>query len=100
MVNHCTLNELRDIDDLLSIIRSWPGIHEPKPAVFYVRQQPFLHFLASETQRWANVRRGPHWGLPLAIPMDATPLERKRFIREVKDRYCVTTLSFARRAVA
>ena len=35
---------LDDLADLLAEVRTWGGVIEKSPGVFYVRRQPFLHF--------------------------------------------------------
>ena len=99
-VLHCTSEHLSDLTETLDAIRAWPGIREPKPGVFYIKQDPFLHFRRSETQRWANARRGINWGKPLVIPTDVTSFDHQRLVRELKDRYLRTSFALSRSVVA
>jgi hypothetical protein len=43
-VAHCPPALLDDIADVLADVRTWPGIIEKSPGVFYARRNPFLHF--------------------------------------------------------
>jgi hypothetical protein len=90
-VAHCPVEELDDLSDLLDVIRTWPGVREPTPCVFYVRRTPFLHFhINREGRRWADARAGGSWGTEIEIPRNATAEGRSRFLREVQRRYRAT----------
>ena len=41
---HCPPEILDDLGSLFATLRTWPGVVEKKPGVFYVGSQPFLHF--------------------------------------------------------
>ena len=88
---HCPIQELDDLSDLLDAIRSWPGVREPRPGVFYVKRTPFLHFhINREGCRWADVRMGQSWGTEIEIPRNASAAVRSRFLRETQRRYHAT----------
>jgi hypothetical protein len=56
-VAHWPSELLDDLTDLLDEIRSWTGVIEKKPGVFYVRREPFLHFhLVEGGRRRADVQ--------------------------------------------
>ena len=66
---HCPIGQLDDLRDLLEAIRNWPGVHEPRRGIFYLRRTPFLHFhINREGRRWADARVGRSWGTEIEIP--------------------------------
>ena len=88
---HCPVEELDDLAELLDVIRTWPGVCEPRPCVFYVGRTPFLHFhINREGRRWADARTGGSWGTEIEIPRNANSDVRSRFLREVQRRYQAT----------
>jgi len=90
-VAHCPIGQLDDLRDLLEAIRNWPGVHEPRRGIFYLRRTPFLHFhINREGRRWADARVGRSWGTEIEIPFRATAARRSRFLREVQRRYQAT----------
>jgi hypothetical protein len=56
---HCPEELLDDLADILDDVRAWDGIVETRPTVFYLRNQPFLHFHLMKDGK----RRG-HQGKP------------------------------------
>jgi hypothetical protein len=85
---HCPFDELRDLRDVLDAIRTWPGVREPRPGVFYVKRTPFLHFhLDRSGRRSADARDGASWGAELEIERGAGASAKERFLREVERRY-------------
>ena len=81
---HCPPELLGDIADLLAEVRTWPGVIEKKPGVFYVRRQPFLHFhLVEGGRRRADVKGHTDWiQRDLARPVSAR--RRRSFLRELR----------------
>ena len=51
-----------EVADILEGLRQLPELTEVKPAVFYVKRTPFLHFHESATTRGVDVREGKEWG--------------------------------------
>jgi hypothetical protein len=97
----CTAEQISDLNELMAMIRSWPGIREAKPGVFYIKQDPFMHVLTDlASNRWINARRGVQWGKPLAVPSTLAELDLRRLMREIKDRYLRTAFALSRRVVA
>ncbi len=82
---HCPYDHLQDLEEELEEIRSWPGIREKSPGVFYVRSAAFLHFHEKEGERWADARRGKTWGPKLRIPFGAGVAARSRFLSAVRE---------------
>jgi hypothetical protein len=88
---HCPFARLADLGDVLDEIRGWPGIREPSPGVFYVKQTPFLHFhVNAGGRRWADARVGAAWGAEIDVPEPASRTAAQRFLREVRRRYRAT----------
>lgn len=57
---HCPPELLDDVADVVAEVRTWAGVIEKKPGVFYVRGQPFLHLhLLEGGRRWADVKGRP-----------------------------------------
>ncbi len=69
---HCPPELLDDLADLLALVRTWAGVVERRPAVFYVRGEPFLHFhLLEGRRRRADVKGRSGWArldLPRPLP--------------------------------
>ena len=58
-----------------------------KPAVFYVKRRPFLHFHESATTRGVDVREGKDWGERIELPLGrVSKTASTTFWREVKRR--------------
>lgn len=84
---HCPYAQLADLESVLADIRTWPGIKEPKPGVFYLGSTAFLHFHLKDDRRWADVRDGKDWGPPVDAPFHPTRAAARQFLREVEARY-------------
>ena len=75
-VAHCPAELLDDLTDLLDEVRSWAGVVEKKPGVFYVRREPFLHFhLVEGGRRRADVKGRAGW-VQLDLPRPASTARR------------------------
>ena len=84
---YCPSGLLDDLADLLAEVRTWAGVVEKKPNVFYVRRQPFLHFhLVDGGRRRADVKRRTTW-LQLDLPRPLSATKRRAFLRELRVRY-------------
>ena len=78
---------LDDLADLLAEVRTWAGVIEKKPNVFYVRRQPFLHFhLVQGGRRRADVKGRTSW-VQLDLPRPISTTRRRAFLRELRTRY-------------
>jgi len=86
-VGHCPPELLDDLADLIAEVRAWAGVIEKKPAVFYVRGRPFLHFhLLEGGRRRADVKGRTGWAqFDLPRPMSAT--RRRALRRELRARH-------------
>jgi hypothetical protein len=86
-VAHWPAELLDDLTDLLDEVRSWTGVVEKKPGVFYVRREPFLHFhLVEGGRRRADVRGRAGW-VQLDLPRPASAMRRRVLRRELRIRY-------------
>jgi hypothetical protein len=86
-VAYCPPELLDDLADLLAEVRTWAGVIEKKPNVFYVRRQPFLHFhLVEGGRRRADVKGRTRW-VQLDLPRPISTTRRRAFLRELRTRY-------------
>jgi hypothetical protein len=83
---HCPPELLRDLAGLFGVVRTWPGIVEKKPGVFYVHQRPFLHFHLVAGRRQADVKGRTDW-VQVDLPRPATAARRRALLRELRQRY-------------
>jgi hypothetical protein len=86
-VAYCPPDLLDDLADVLASVRGWAGVIEKGPGVFYVRNQPFLHFhLLAGGRRRADVKGHTEW-VQLDLPRPATATRRRALVRELRSRY-------------
>ena len=84
---HCPPALLADLSDLLAEVRTWPGVVEKQPAIFYLRRAPFLHFhLFPGPRRRADVK-GRHGWVQVDLPPRMTARTRGALGRELRRRY-------------
>jgi hypothetical protein len=86
-VAHCPPELLDDLADLLAEVRTWPGVVEKTPGVFYLRRQPFLHFHLVEGGRRRGDVKGRNGWVQLDLPRPISAARRRAFRRELKQRY-------------
>ena len=83
----CPAELLEDVAGVIAELRTWPGIVEKKPAVLYLRRQPFLHFhLVEGTRRRADIKVGTGW-VQVDLPRPLSATRRRAFLRELRRRY-------------
>jgi hypothetical protein len=86
-VPYCPPALLDDVADVLAEVRTWTGVVEKKPGIFYVRRQPFLHFhLVEGGRRRADVKGRTAW-VQLDLPRPISVTRRRAFLRELRIRY-------------
>jgi len=86
-VAHCPPELLDDLVGLVAEVRTWAGVIEKKPGVFYVRGQPFLHFhLLEGGLRRADVKGRTGW-VQLDLPRPISATRRRALLRELRMRY-------------
>ena len=84
---HCPPELLDDLTGLLDELRTWEGVVETKPGVFYVRRQPFLHFhLVEGGRRRADVKTRAGW-IPHDLPRPLSAARCRAFLRELRRRH-------------
>ena len=86
-MGHARYEDLRDLEEVLAAVRTWPGISEPTKGVFYLRRKPFLHFHVKDGARWADAKIGESWGSEIPIPLNCGQRAKAKFLREVRIRY-------------
>lgn len=89
-MGRCKYEKLKDIEPALNEIRKLKNLKEPKPGIFYLKSQGFLHFHEKAEKIWADVKVGNEWGKPLDIPTKVTKPFLDNFIKEVYRRYEVS----------
>jgi hypothetical protein len=81
---HCPPELLDDLADVLAQVRSWAGVVEKKPGVFYVRREPFLHFhLLAGDRRCADVKVRTDW-LRTDVPRPLSAARQQALLRELR----------------
>jgi len=86
-VAYCPPELLDDLADLFADLRTWAGVIEKRPGVFYARNQPFLHFhLLAGGRRRADVKGRTSW-VQLDLPRPVTAMMRRDLFRELRMRY-------------
>jgi len=83
----CPLERLDDVADVIAEVRTWEGIVEKKPAVLYLRRQPFLHFhLVEGIRRRADIKSLTGW-VQVELPQPLSATRRRAFVAELRRRY-------------
>lgn len=86
-MGRCQYEKLKDIEIALDKIRKLTDLKEPKPGIFYLKSQGFMHFHEKDETIWADVKEGKDWGEPIVIPSRVTKLFLNDFVTELKKRY-------------
>jgi hexosaminidase len=86
-VARCPPDLLDDLADVLAAVRTWAGVTEKRPGIFYVRGQPFLHFhLLTGSRRCGDIKGRHHW-VRLDLPRPLSASRRRVFLRELRTHY-------------
>ena len=81
---YCPPELLDDLADVFANVRTWPGVIDKRPGVFYARKQPFLHFhLLAGRPRRADIKGHTKW-VHLDIPRPVTATRRRALLRELQ----------------
>ena len=84
---HCPLELLDDLADLLARVRSWVGVVEKSPGVFYVHGQRFLHFhLVKGGGRRGDIKGRAGW-MQLDLPRPIAAARWRALSRELQAQY-------------
>jgi hypothetical protein len=84
---HCPSELLDDLTDVLVEVRGWRGVKEPKPGIFYVRGEPFLHFhLLKDGRRRGDIKGSGGW-VSLDLPRPASVKHRQTLRRRLRTHY-------------
>jgi len=86
-MGRCKYELLSAIEPALDEIRQFEGIKEPKPGIFYLKGQGFLHFHEKDGNIWADIRDGKVWGVPVDVPAKVTKKFLKEFVQIVRARF-------------
>jgi hypothetical protein len=84
----CPPGRLDDVADVVAAVRTWPGVVEKKPLVFYVAGEPFLHFhlLDGGRRRRADVKARTGW-IQIELREPVSPTARRALQRAIRLRY-------------
>lgn len=86
-MGRCKYEKLKDLEQALNEIRKLVDLKEPKPGIFYLKSQGFMHFHEKDEKIWADVKDGKNWGTPINLPEKVTKAFLAKFVREVRSRY-------------
>ena len=89
-MGRCDYKKLKDVEPALDELRKLKGIKEPKPGIFYLKSQGFLHFHEKDGKIWADAREGKDWGKPIDVPSKVSKTFIASFLKEVIRRYEVS----------
>ncbi len=86
-MGRCNYELLKDLEPALIEIRKFQDLKEPKPGIFYLKSQGFLHFHEKSENIWADVRDGKDWGTPIDVPKKVSKAFLSKFVKAVRTRY-------------
>lgn len=84
---HCKYSDLQDLEAAFETIRTYEGVKEPKPGIFYLKSKGFLHFHIKDECRWADIRDGEAWGDKFFLPKKASRKDVQVFLKKIRDCY-------------
>lgn len=86
-IAYCPPELLDDLRDVLANLRTWAGVIEKRPGVFYVGRQPFLHFhLLVGSRRRADVKGQTTW-TQIDLPRPVSAAKRRILVAALRMRY-------------
>ncbi|MGE4108053.1 MAG: hypothetical protein AB7F66_12630 [Bacteriovoracia bacterium] len=77
---HCSIEQVRDVADILETIKGWENIREKSRGVFYYKSVPFLHFHFKDEKRWADIKKKEGGWTLVPLPFQPSAAARKRFL--------------------
>lgn len=85
-MGRCAYDKIKDLEPAFAIIRKLEKIKEPKPGIFYLKSDGFLHFHEKDEKIWADIKDGKQW-IPMDIPAKITQAFVKKFAADVQKIY-------------
>ncbi|MBY0415957.1 MAG: hypothetical protein K2Q18_17430 [Bdellovibrionales bacterium] len=85
-MGRCRYENLSQIEFALDEIRKLEKLKEPKPGIFYLKSQGFLHFHEKEDKIWADVKDKAGW-VSIDVPKKPTKKFLKNFVSLVTNYY-------------
>lgn len=86
-MGRCSYDKLKNIEPALDQIRKLNNIKEPKPGIFYIKNQSFLHFHEKDGKIWTDIKIGTSWDDSIIIPEKITKKFLNNFSKTVLDEY-------------
>jgi len=86
-VRRCPPEALADLADVFAELRTWDGVVEKKPGIFYAHRQPFLHFHLGEGGRRRGDVKGRTGWVQVDLPGQLSAAWRRAFLRELRRRH-------------
>ena len=83
-MGRCAYDLIKNLEPAFFKIRQLDKVKEPKPGIFYVKSQGFLHFHHKDNKIWADIKEGAVWGKPFDIPEKLSKSFLNEFVKEVK----------------
>jgi hypothetical protein len=81
---HCPPEMLHDLTVLFAELRTWTGLAERTPGVFYLHRRPFLHFhLLEGGRRRADIKARNDW-VPVDLPYPISLTRQRAFLRQLR----------------
>lgn len=86
-IAHCPPELLDDLRDVFANLRTWAGVIEKTPGVFYLGREPFLHFhLLAGSRRRADIKGQRTW-TQLDLPRPVSATKRHALVGALRKRY-------------
>jgi hypothetical protein len=86
-VAYCPPEQLDDLVDVLTEVRTWEGVIEKKAGIFYLCRLPFLHFhLVEGGRRRVDVKGRAGW-TQIDLPRPVSATRQRAFLRELRMRH-------------
>ena len=82
----CSFEKIQHLTPLFEVIKTWEGIKETKPGIFYLKNSGFLHFHEKEERIWADIKSPTSW-ISYDIPKKCTQKFYKEFLKEIDQHY-------------
>lgn len=57
----CPFEKIEHLTPVFEEIKTWEGIKESKPGIYYLKNSGFLHFHEKEDKIWADIKSTNGW---------------------------------------